>query len=226
MSTIPLLDKGNFKPIDTTFLVEGHEVLEEVAQVQEKFKKEDTDTFINELRDSIAGYYLGYDLVNTEKHGFDCKLNESANVFLEVKSASFAASSWGATFNDTTLEKADCFSENNVFLCLAVWKNASNLLFVCYGQNQNIGNFLRERVNKFLNGYGGVRSTQSISLSQLVFEYGFDIICVNKSKEEVKQILTLKSRVFAHLNPEQLLSLSEYYTKYKHIKLNTRHLYI
>lgn len=90
-----LLGKGNFKKIDTSFLVEGHEVLEEVTKIQEKYHKEDTDTFINELRDSIAGYYLGYELVNTEKHGFDCKLNRNDNIFLEVKSASFASSSWG-----------------------------------------------------------------------------------------------------------------------------------
>ena len=68
-----LLNKGSYKPINQNFLIEGHEVLEEVTKVQEKWGKGDTDTFINELRDSMAGYYLGYRLVNIEKHGFDCK---------------------------------------------------------------------------------------------------------------------------------------------------------
>ncbi len=211
---ISLLNKGHYQPINTQFLVEGHEILEEVAAVQEKWGKGDTDTFINELRDSMAGHYLGYRLVNTEKHGFDCKMDVNNNVFLEVKSASFAASKWGATFNDTTVEKAQCFKSDKVYLCLAVWKNASNLLFLVYGKNPKIGEFLESRVNTFLSGDGGIRSTQSISMSQLVFEYGFDVICVTKSKEEVKSILTLKSMQFAKIPDNQILSLHEYHEKY------------
>ena len=209
-----LLNKGNYKPINQDFLIEGHMVLEEVADVQEKWGKGDTDTFINELRDSMAGYYLGYDLVNIEKHGFDCKKNENEDIFLEVKSASFAASTWGATFNDTTIEKAQCFQSDKVYLCLAVWKNASNLLFLVYGQNKRIGEFLEEKVNRFLSGNGGVRSTQTISMSQLIFDYGFDIICVNKTKEEVKSILRLKSRQFFSIPDNRFLSLYEYGEKY------------
>ena len=209
-----LLKKGDYRPINKDFLLEGHEVLEEVTKVQEKWKKGDTDTFINELRDSMAGYYLGYQLVNVEKHGFDCKMNRYEDVFLEVKSASFAASSWGCTFNDTTIEKAICFQTDKVYLCLAVWKNASNLLFVVYGQNPEIGRFLEEKVKRFLNGQGGVRSTQTISMSQLIFDYGFDIICVNKTKEEVKSILTLKSRAFYSIPRSRFLTLDEYSKKY------------
>lgn len=220
MSNVSLLSKGQFKQIDTSFLTEGHEVLEEVAKVQEKFHKEDTDTFINELRDSIAGYYLGYELVNIEKHGFDCKLNNKDDVYLEVKSASFSAATWCSTFNDTPLEKAECFKDNKVFLCLAVWKNASNLLFVCYGQNKALGEFLERKVSEFLNNEGGVRSTQTISLIQLVFNYSFDIVCINKTKEEVKQILALKSRIFQNLPDEQLLSLEEYRQKYSYLNLS------
>ena len=212
--------KGNYKRINTNFLVEGHEILEEVSSVQEKWNKGDTDTFINELRDSMAGHYLGYELVNTDKHGFDCKKNEKENIFLEVKSASFVASTWGATFNDTTIEKAKCFQTDQVYLCLAVWKNASNLLFLVYGQNENIGKFLENKVEKFLSGEGGVRSTQSISITQLVFDYGFDIVCVNKSKEQVKSMLCLKSRRFLTLTQDQILSLEEYYDKYGMTKTN------
>lgn len=209
-----LLHKGTFKPINPNFLIEGHEVLEEVTTVQEKWGKGDTDTFINELRDSMAGYYLGYDLVNVEKHGFDCKMSEKIDVFLEVKSASFAASTWGATFNDTTIEKAQCFQSDKVNLCLAVWKNASNLLFVVYGKNPKIGQFLEEKVKRFLSGNGGVRSTQTISMSQLIFDYGFDIICINKTKQEVKSILQLKSRQFFNIPSSRFLTLDEFGKKY------------
>ena len=211
---IELLKKGKYKRINQNFLLEGHEVLEEVTKVQEKWGKGDTDTFINELRDSMAGYYLGYELVNVEKHGFDCKMSEHEDIFLEVKSASFAASTWGATFNDTTIEKAKCFQSDKVYLCLAVWKNASNLLFMAYGQNPKIGEFLESKVQRFLEGKGGVRSTQTISLSQLIFDYDFDIICVNKTKEEVKSILTLKSKAFANIKSSHILSLDECKNKY------------
>lgn len=215
-----LIHKGNYVPINRDFLLEGHSILQEVSTVQEKYGKGDTDTFINELRDSMAGHYLGYRLVNTEKHGFDCKLSANDEIFLEVKSASFVASTWGATFNDTNHEKAQCFMRDNVFLCLAVWKNASDLLFIVYGQNKKIGEWLDQEVSKFLSGKGGVRSTQSISMSQLVFDYGFDVICVNKTKDEVRQILSLKSLRFANIPAEQILTLNEYRQKYKHLPLN------
>ncbi len=213
-----LLEKGTYKPINGEFLIEGHEILEEVAIIQEKWGKGDTDTFINELRDSMAGYYLGYNLVNVEKHGFDCKLDKEVDVFLEVKSASFSASTWGATFNDTTIEKTKCFQSDKVFLCLAIWKNASNLLFLVYGQNPKLGKFLEKKVTKFLSGDGGVRSTQSISFSQLINDYGFDIICVTKSKEEVKSILGLKSKSFLSIPNERFLTIEEYNKKYSFAK--------
>ena len=60
-----LFNKGNFKKIDNNFMVEGHEVLQQVKLIQDKYHKNDTDTFINELRDSIVGYSLGFDLINT-----------------------------------------------------------------------------------------------------------------------------------------------------------------
>lgn len=206
---LELFKKGNFVPINSDFMVEGHEVLQCVSKIQEKFNKEDTDTFINELRDSIAGYTLGFKLVNIEKHGFDCKLSENDEVYLEVKSASFSAKSWQATFNDTTLEKASSFKSKKVFLALAVWKNASDLLFICYGQNKKIGNFLEEKVKWFKEGHV-VRSTQSIPLSSLVFDYNFKILAVNKTKEEVLNILRLKNRCFNKMPNDNVIELENF----------------
>lgn len=206
---LALFKKGTFMPIDNQFMIEGHEVLQRVQEVQEKFHKEDTDTFINELRDSIAGYTLGFELVNVDKHGFDCKMSKEDEYYLEVKSASFIANSWQATFNDTTLEKAEAFKDEKVYLALAVWKDASDLLFICYGQNEKIGEFLESKVRWFKEGHT-VRSTQSIALSSLVFEYGFKILAVNKSKEEVLSLLRLKNRVFNNMSDDNVITLKDF----------------
>lgn len=206
---LALFEKGTFMTIDEQFMIEGHEVLQKVQEVQEKFHKDDTDTFINELRDSIAGHTLGFDLVNTSKHGFDCKSSKNDNCYLEVKSASFIADSWQATFNDTTLEKAEAFKDKKVYLALAVWKDASDLLFICYGQNPKIGEFLEEKVKWFKKG-NTVRSTQSISLSTLVFTYGFKILAVNKSKEDILCLLRHKNRNFNMMPDDNVITLKEF----------------
>lgn len=204
-----LLKKGTFIPINHGFMTEGIEVLQTLSEVQEKYEKNDTDTFINELRDSIVGYKLGYELVNVEKHGFDCKKSANEDVFLEAKQASFSAQSWQATFNDTTHEKAEAFKTRQVFLSLAVWKNASDLLFICYGQNSAIGYFLKGKIDWFKAG-NTVRSTQSISVSTLVFKYEFKIIAISKSKEQLLEILRSKNRSFQKLNIEDIMTWEEF----------------
>ena len=207
-----LFTKGNFKKINNNFMVEGHEVLQQVKAVQEKYHKNDTDTFINELRDSITGYTLGFDLVNVEKHGFDCKMSDK-DVFLEVKSASFDARTWQATFNDTTYEKVEAFKTKKLFLALAIWKDASDLLFVAYGQNSNIGIFLEKKVRWFKAG-NTVRSTQSISLQDLVFKYNFKLLSIDKSKKELLELLRLKNKVFSKLEEKQIVILSDFKSIY------------
>ena len=126
-----------------------------------------------------------------------------------MKSASFSASSWGATFNDTTLEKAESFKDEKVYLALAIWKNASDLLFIIYGQNERIGEFLEEKVRWFKSGHT-VRSTQSISASQLVNDYGFKILAVNRTKEDVLNLLRLKSSSFKNLTIEDIQDLKSF----------------
>ncbi|MGN1270169.1 MAG: hypothetical protein ACI4UU_04825 [Clostridia bacterium] len=205
---LKLFGKGNYKDVDQSFMEEGKTVLQELQRVQEKYDKLDTDTFINELRDSIAGYTLGFNLVNIEKHGFDCK-KDSKNLYLEVKSASFSSESWQATFNDTTLEKAEAFKDKKVFLALAVWKGASDLLFICYGQNKKIGEYLEHKVKWFKLGKT-VRSTQSIAISKLVFDYGFNILAVNRTKREVLNLLKAKNSKFKKLNEDDIISIEEY----------------
>ena len=205
---LSIFKKGSFEEINNDFMTEGVEVLREVKKVQEKYGKNDTDTFINELRDSIVGHYLGFDLINTEKHGLDCK-NSTENRYLEVKAASFDASSWGATFNDTTLEKAEAFKDKKVYLALAIWKDASDLLFICYGQDRGIGDFLEGKVKWFKAGHT-VRSTQTISLSTLINTYNFKILTINKSKTELLDLLRMKNKAFFSLNQNRIVELHEF----------------
>lgn len=206
---LTIFSKGKFQNIDKSFMLEGMSVLQKVTQVQKKYNKPDTDTFINELRDSITGYYLGFKLVNVEKHGFDCQYSKAEKIFLEVKSASVSAKAWQATFNDTTYEKANAFKDKKLWLALSVWENASELLFTVFGQNIEIGNFLETKVKHFKDGYT-VRSTQSISVSDLLLKYNFNVLCINRTKEEVKSMLVLQNKKLQNIHDEQLKDLSEF----------------
>lgn len=186
-----LLHKGNFQPIDETFLAKSLDAFQIVSDIQVKYNKGDTDTFMNEVRDGIAAKYLGFTHINTEKHGFDARrtLDDGTFEFLEVKTASFDADTWGATFNDTNQEKADAFKEANVYLCLSLWRYASDPIFFAFGKNSAIGDFLED---KMIHRPAGSRSTQSISLQNLVNQYGFIIYSVNKTPEQLFSILQIK----------------------------------
>lgn len=193
-----LVDKGNFQPIDDTFLVKSLDVFQDLSKIQDEYNKHDTDTFMNEVHDAMAAKYLHYTHINTEKHGFDARrVSPIANNFdyLEVKTASYDAQSWQATFNDTNLEKANLFKQENVFLALAVWKGAASLLFIVYGKSRALGDLLEEKVNNFLTKHTTVRSTQSVSLSKLVNEFGFKVYAVHKTPNEVYDIIRLKHRI-------------------------------
>lgn len=148
-------------------------------------------------------------MINTDKHGFDCKLSDNENSYLEVKSVSFVANSWQATFNDTTLEKALAFKDKKVYLALALWKGASDLLFICFGQNEKLGQLLEEKVKRFKSGHT-VRSIQTISISKLVFDYGFKILTIHKTKEEIYNILRLKNRKFSALPKDSIIDMKEF----------------
>ena len=211
---LKLFNKGKFSHIDNEFIAEWVLALRELQKVQERFNKNDTDTFINELRDQIVGHTLGFDLVNVEKHGFDCKMADKKDIFLEVKAASYDSKTWNAIFNDTTLEKANCFKSKNLYLALAVWKDASDLLFICFGQNEKIGEWLEKKVKWFKTG-NTVRSTQSISFSKLISDFGFKICTVDRSIEDVKKLITAKFARIKKVSDEIFISKYDvgYYVK-------------
>lgn len=189
---LDLFKKGDYQPINRDFISEANHAIAPLIAIQNKYKKLDNDSFFNELKDGMVASYLGFDLVNTKKHGLDAK-NSIKNTYLEVKQASFSASSWGGTFNDTTYEKAEAFKDKKLFLAVAVWAGLSELQFIVYGQNPAIGDYLSEKIDYFKAG-NTVRSTQSVSIKDLVIKYGFKIIAPVKTKKEVQSIFRLKYR--------------------------------
>ena len=187
---INLLEKGKFELIDEQFITVSLDVFQWVSKIQKDYDKWDTDTFMNEVRDSIAAKFLNFTHINIEKHGFDARRSNWIDYdYLEVKSASFNADTWWATFNDTNQDKADAFKQDNVYLCLSLRKYASDPVFFAFGKNSQIWDFLE---NKMLNRPNWSRSTQSISLQNLVLEYWFVIYSVNKDREELFTILQMK----------------------------------
>lgn len=187
---LAIFQKGDYQEINRDFISEANHAIQPLIAIQNKYNKLDNDSFFNELKDGMVAAYLGYDLINTKKHGLDAK-NSQKNTYLEVKQASFSAQSWGATFNDTTYEKAEAFEDEKLFLAVGVWAGLSELLFMVYGQNFLIGQYLKQKID-FFNSGGSKRSTQSISVKDLVTKYGFQIMSPTKSKKEIQSIFRLK----------------------------------
>lgn len=171
---------GTVNSVDTQLLA-----IEEALRQDECTASVPFDNALNLITDYKVGRYLGFKLVNIEKHGFDC-YREEDGAFLESKVASLGSKSWNATFNDTTVAKANEFKKSNVWLALSVWKDFDAPLFILFGQHVGIGEFLERRV---LNRKKGSRSTQSLSASKLYNEFGFKFIVPRKSLEDFRNIV-------------------------------------
>ena len=203
-----LFSKGAFEDVDENFLKDTTDALNEIVKIQKKYNKKDNDTLLNEYHDGMAGKFLGFNLCNTKKHGFDCKLSKKEDTFLEVKTCSYSSSSLSATFNDTTEEKAESFCKDNVYLALAIWNNEKDLLCIAYGQNPKIGEYWKAKIDFFKSGKS-VRSTQTISLSSLVFTYNFKILAIHDKKETL-DLLKKKNSRFKKLESSAILTVEEF----------------
>lgn len=180
-----IFEKGDFQKVPNEFRTLGIAALSDLNKFQDKFEMYDTDTTINEIRDAIISNYLGFDLLNRAKHGFDSK-KSTADQFLEVKQCSISSNRYGGTWNDTNEEKARAFSDKRLFTVVAVWKGASDLQFMVYGQNPKLGRHLLSRVK---NRKKGSRSTQNVEIAKLL-EMGFSIIVPpGKTKEYVATLI-------------------------------------
>ena len=189
-----IFDKGNFQPVNENFRTQGVLLLESIANFQMVHDSPDTDTTINQIRDCLTAHYLGYDLLNTEKHGFDAKKSTS-NHFLEIKQCSISSKTLGGTWNDTSEDKALAFSDSRLFTVVAIWGTACDLLCMVYGQNKLLGEHLLECVR---NRKEGSRSTQGVPVPKLIKEFGFTVVCPpQKKKETISNMLIASNKSLA-----------------------------
>jgi len=186
-----IFNKGDYRPVPPELRTMGIASLQELSKFQEQFKMYDTDTSINTIRDAIVANYLGYDLLNFEKHGFDARKSK-VEQFIEIKQCSLNSGSLSGTWNDTSEEKAVAFSDPRVFTAIAIWKGASDLQFMVYGQHNGVGEYLLKRVQE---RKAGSRATQKIAIETLIGTYKFNVICPpDKTREYVLQLLIAYKR--------------------------------
>ncbi len=203
-----IFQKGDYRPIPHSFKTKGIMALEELTKFQDEFKSYDTDTTINEIRDSIVGNYLNYDLLNFNKHGFDAK-NSKTGKFLEVKQCSIFSKRLGGTWNDTNEEKARAFSDNRLFTAVGIWKGAADLQFIVYGQHKGLGKYLLRRVKAVANS--STRSTQNIGIEEMIKKYKFKVI-VSPDKDEnfvYKILVNYKKNISTYLKLSDLLTIHD-----------------
>ena len=192
-----IFEKGNYQPVPTSFRTKGIFALEELTKFQIEFDKYDTDTSINEIRDAIVANYLGFDLLNFDKHGFDAK-HSTKDKLLEVKQCSIFSKRLGGTWNDTNEEKARAFSDKRLYTVIGVWKGASDLQFIVFGQHKGLGEYLLKRVKAVANT--SIRFTQNIAISKMIKEYGFVVIVPpDKDKKFVYKLLIDYQASFANV---------------------------
>lgn len=196
-----LFEKGIWIKLTKDFVYDGIPVLENIENFQTKYKLQDVDTAINSIRDATIGYYLGAEEINIGKHGLDARYGDK---FLEIKQSVIINSNANiikepkATFNDTNIEKCMAFRTGKVFLVLAIWESATNLLAMTFGNMISISDYLEKRIKTRKKGS---RSTQSISLRNLLLKYNNKIYCgPNFSPIEVKKRLVVINKGLSNAN--------------------------
>lgn len=187
---LDIFNKGNFEPINREFIYEARLATQPIMDIQHRYNKLDNDSFFNELKDGMIGAYLGYELVNTNKHGLDAKKSKEEAIYLEVKQVSASSETWSATFNDTTLDKAEAFMDEKTFLAVGIWAGISDLQFIIYGQHPGIGRYLYQKVLDSQEHRR--RSTQTISVTKLVQDYNFKIYTPTKTSQQIASELKLR----------------------------------
>lgn len=184
---LDLFNHGEFKPVDELPMKEISECMDRLAALQKMCGKFDMNSFLNMYHDGMTGKILGFDRVNVGKHGIDCKAG--APLYLEVKSVSWNGGPMNklfAAFNDIGQDKVEVMKDKKAWLAVGVWFDINDLGFIIWGQNREIGDLLEKKMNE---AKAGSRVCCNIPLSSLITKYGFKVIAVSKTKEEVMELL-------------------------------------
>ena len=194
-----LLEKGNYQPINLKKhkeIINAFEVLDNVIG-----DKEDFDKFLSQIKDQQVSILLGFNLINESKHGLDAK---SDSKYLECKQTSVSAKQNSAVFNDTNIDKAYIFKQEEVIIALSVSRRLASVAFVVYGSDPKIGSFLEKRIIEQTEK--SMRRTQNITLSKLIKDYGFKIKLGDMNKDEVLDYLNTKyPRTFKNFDLEKII---------------------
>ena len=178
------LTRGEFRSTDKIPFKEIHAITSELVELQEQLDLQ-MNTLMNVYRDGITGKMLGFELVNIEPHGIDCK-HKDKNLFLEVKSIDWNDKykfNHSISFSNTTIEKTNAFRNKKLFLAVSVWDGANDLMFILFGQSWKIGVKLNRVLKKQLTA--NKKNRQHFTLMRLVTEFGFKIIPINKSRQSI-----------------------------------------
>jgi len=101
------------------------------------------------------------------------------------------------------------FSNDKLFTAVGVWKGASDLQFIVYGQHKDLGEYLLQRVRAVANT--STRSTQNIGIEKMIKEYNFKVIAPpEKTKEFVYKILIgYKRNIVSYFEIDDILSIGD-----------------
>ena len=184
---LALFNHGEFRSTEELPMERMSKCMDELAALMAIMGQTDVNRFTTMYRDAQTGRALGFEMINTTQNGIDCRCN-GVPLYLECKSVSVRETPFytlSVKFSDTNLEKARSFQDKKNWLAASVWDN-NKLLFIVFGQNREIGDFLMKKVQEQTSG----RSIQGITLSSLIKKYGFKVIAVSSSCDEVIDIIT------------------------------------
>lgn len=182
------LSHGEFKDTKELPMAEISNCMDTLAKLQRQCGQTDMNSLMSLYHDGLTGQILGFDQVNTSKHGLDCKTNGQS--YLEVKSISWNNQRLGrmfASFPGATRKKAAIMQDDNVWLAVGVWFALNDLGFIVFGQNAEIGRRIDKKAKKCKPG---ITAAVQIPLSSLITKYNFQIISVSKTEEEIRKLLS------------------------------------
>ena len=190
---------GDFISTTTLTFTKLYIEMSKLSRLQKKYNLKRTDTLFNIYHDSITGQLLGFDTMNIGGGGADCKMNDDS-MFLEVKSIQWneLGLTTSVNFTDTTLDKAEAFRDDRLYIGISVWKNVNELMFMVVGQNRALGENMISSLKE------GESKCFRIALSTLIKKYGFKIVPITITKEElIRKVQETNMKAFSDISLEE-----------------------